>query len=53
MTKISIFKTVLNNRLPEILLVRQAGLIIDIWNLFVFCFLLFGALILNLFDFMD
>ncbi len=28
-------------------------LIIDIWNLFVICFLLFGALIQNLFDFMD
>ena len=27
-------------------------LIIDIWNLFVFCYLLFGALIQNLFDFM-
>jgi len=28
-------------------------LIIDIWNLFVICFLLFGALIQNLSDFMD
>jgi len=28
-------------------------LIIEIWNLFVICFLLFGALIQNLFDFMD
>jgi len=28
-------------------------LIIDIWNLFVICYLLFGALIRNLFDFMD
>ena len=28
-------------------------LIIDIWNLFVICFLLFGALFKKLFDFMD
>ena len=28
-------------------------LIIDIWNLFVICFLLFGALFQNLFDFID
>ena len=28
-------------------------LIIDIWNLFVICYLLFGALIQNLFNFMD
>ena len=28
-------------------------LIIDIWNLFVFCYLLFGALFQNLSDFMD
>ena len=28
-------------------------LVIDIWILFVFCFLLFGALIQNLFDFID
>ena len=28
-------------------------LVIDIWILFVICFLLFGALIQNLFDFMD
>jgi len=28
-------------------------LIIDIWNLFVFYFLFFGALIQNLFDLMD
>jgi hypothetical protein len=28
-------------------------LVIDIWILFVFCFLLFGVLIQNLFDLMD
>ncbi len=27
--------------------------VIDIWNLFVICFLLFGTLFQNLFDFMD
>ncbi len=46
-------KTVSNTRLPKVPLVRRAGLIIDISNLFVFCYLLFGALIQNLFDFMD
>ena len=57
------FIAVLNTRLPKVLLVRRAGLVIDIWNLsrrtsFVICLLLsrrtsFGALILNLFDFID
>jgi hypothetical protein len=46
-------KTVSVTRLPKVPLVRRASLIIDIWNLFVICFLLFGALIQNLFDFMD
>ena len=53
MTKISIFKAVSVTHLPKVPLVRQAGLIIDIWILFVICFLLFGALIQNSFDFMD
>ena len=58
MTEISIFKAVLNTRLPKVPLIRRAGLNIDIWNLsirtsFVICLLLFGALIQKLFDFMD
>ena len=58
MTEISIFKAVLNTRLPKAPLVRRAGLIIDISNLsirtsFDICFLLFGALIQKLFDFIN
>ena len=41
MTKISILVTVSVTRLPKVPLVRRAGLIIDIWNLFVICYLFF------------
>jgi len=34
-------KTVSVTRLPKVPLVRRAGLVIDIWILFVFCNLLF------------
>ncbi|MCK4700804.1 MAG: hypothetical protein KAT38_10730, partial [Bacteroidales bacterium] len=47
---VEVFKTVSVTRLSKLPLVRQAGLIIDIWSqklsdlLFVFCYLPFSAL---------
>jgi hypothetical protein len=51
MTQIIIFKAVSVTRLPKVPLVRRVGLIIDIWNLFVFCLLFFGALVQIFFHF--
>ena len=48
-----VFKAISVTRLPKVPLVRRAGLIIDIWNLFVICYLLFSALLTKKLDFMD
>ncbi len=54
MTEISIFKTVLNTRLPKVPLVRRAGLSIDICDLsFVIQTDKFWCLISKIADFMD